>query len=333
MPAARDEGFEPPAAVGEIRRALLARPELDGWRDLRRLVERAVREGSLPCWDWCLLASRAAGGTDEDALPAATAVFSLFYAVHLVDDLLDEDPRGAQRELGEGPVANMASCLQGLAAVGLDAAALDDRSSARAQALLGRVAAETARGQHLDALGADDEDGYWRIVRAKTPPLFAGALELGALCGGAPPDAARRVGALGEDLGLLVQVSDDLADALARPASVDWRRPGTNLAILYAREAEHGERDRFRRLLTEASGEPDGLEVPGQLEELQSILLRSGAVSYGVYCMVEHSRAARSALGRLDLPDAEPLRYLIRRLGRPVASLLERVGAEVPEEL
>src|SRR5204863_239074 len=74
---------------------------------------------------------------------------------------------------------------------------------------------------------------------------FGGAFRLGALVGGAEAPVTDGLDRLGCVLGRLIQVSDDMNDALQVPAGADWQRRANNLPILYAMTAEHPERARF----------------------------------------------------------------------------------------
>ncbi|MGQ0641429.1 MAG: polyprenyl synthetase family protein [Gemmatimonadaceae bacterium] len=69
----------------------------------------------------------------------------------------------------------------------------------------------------LDALAFSEND-YELLIRAKTAALFAGACEVGALCGAAAYRGAMRT--YGTQLGMAFQVVDDLLDYTASSATV-----------------------------------------------------------------------------------------------------------------
>ncbi len=167
------------------------------------------------------------------------------------------------------------------------------------------------------------EEAYWQVVRQETPPLFGCALELGALCGGAEPELAAHLGELGVGLGEIIQISDDLGDAMARPAAPDWQRRWTNLPILYARQAAHPERERFAVL-------HDRAEDPEALAEAQAILVRSGAVSYAAYKILHAHEASIEALHRLPLRAPESLVEPFKTQIEPLEGVLESLGVSVP---
>jgi geranylgeranyl pyrophosphate synthase len=309
-----------------IRQRLIALPEVAAWPEMLRLVERAVHVESLSVWEYPVLAARAVGGNAEAALPGAAAIFCSLAAIHLVDDLLDEDPRGDYRRLGAGYAANLALAFQAAAHRVLEQAAPSAEVLAAAQASLARMALATAYGQSLDAHEVAGEEDYWRVMGAKTPPLFASALAVGGLLGGASVSLGRELEELGALIGEFIQVSDDLADSLKTPAGADWRRPRNSLPLLYALTADHPERDEFARLARE-------VEDPAALLAAQRILLRSGAVSFCLYQLIERGRRARGRLASIPIADPAPLARLLDLQRRPVYKLLEFLGVEEPLEL
>jgi len=312
--------------IGDIRKTLLATPGVSSWPEIVALVERPVDERVVYSWDYPLSSCESVGGRRDQALPGSAAIFSLLHSILLVDDMLDEDPRGAYRDLGPGRTANLALALQAVASRTL---ALTDQPAERRAALLScvaRISLTTAYGQHLDVGEVSGEEGYWRVVDQKTPPLFGGALFLGAVLGGGSLDTAAKMEELGLFFGRLVQVSDDVKDALEKPASPDWRRRDNNLPILYATTADHPQKNRFYELLDHV----DDLKALG---EAQDILVKSGAISFCVYRMTEEYRAAEAHVAGMNLESPQALLALMERLVKPVKALFQKVGVEPSEVL
>ncbi|MFL5541116.1 MAG: polyprenyl synthetase family protein, partial [Longimicrobiaceae bacterium] len=239
-------------------------------------------------------------------------------AIHLVDDIIDGEERSIV-DLPPALRANLALALQCIAIEVLGEAPLALQAPLiRAAAAAGR---ETARGQELDAAGADDEEAYWRIVEAKTPPLFTAALRMGALSGGAAPAAAEMLAAAGVPLGVLVQLGDDLGDVMSEALHPDWRRPGDNVALRFALEADHPERERFHALVPRAAD-------PAARAEAREILVRSGAFSFCVHHMRVAAEEARRLVLDAPLADHAPVLELVDHIAAPVAELLAQVGVD-----
>jgi len=161
-------------------------------------------------------------------------------------------------------------------------------------------------------------------VEAKTPPLFGSALYVGALLARGSRELAQSLEGLGFQIGKLIQINDDLKDALEVPARPDWQQQWNNLPILYAMTADHEERLRFIELL-------DQIEQPEALSEAQEILFRCGAVSYCAYHIIELYRDAQRRLGSLSLPDPEPIDGILQQFIGPLESLFQAAGIETPE--
>jgi geranylgeranyl diphosphate synthase, type I len=309
----------------ELRDRIRGLRQISSWPQMLELVNRAVhRESSV--WEYPVAACRAVGGSEEAALPAAAAVFCSAISIHLVDDILDEDPRGDYRILGSGEVSNYALAFQAAGHLLLSDPEIPLQVRAALQASFADLSLSTCFGQGLDAREAKVEEEYWRIVECKTPPLFSEALRMGALLGGAPAETAERLACLGRVLGRSVQVGDDATDALATPARADWKRRGNSLPMLYAMTAPHPDREEFLHLSTLVEG-------PEALAAAQKILLRSGAVSYCALKLFELWREARDLLARLPLANPDPISRLIEVHQRPLQRLFESVGVEELAEL
>jgi octaprenyl-diphosphate synthase len=302
-----------------LKARLRTLPQVTAWPQMRNLIERAVHLDLQSVWELPTIACQAVGGTSEEALIGAAAVFCSLTSIHLVDDMLDDDPQGDYRRIGAGTAANLALAFQAAGHCLLDEAEVAPAVRAELHASLGRMALATAFGQHLDSSEVGSEEEYWQVVNAKTPPLFAAAFRLGALLGGAPAAVIADLERLGAVLGSFVQVSDDLADALRAPAGADWQRRANNLPILYAMTADHPAREEF---LTLSAASHD----PASLAAAQLLLLRSGGVSYCVFKMTELAHQARAILAGIPLHDREPMERLLTAKLLPLEHLLAKAG-------
>src|SRR5262245_40109876 len=105
-----------PMSIDAIRSLILQVPELANWGEVVKLIEKPIRDAGIYTWDYCRVGCLAVGGAAEMALPGEAAILCSLISIHLVDDVLDGDPRGLYHRLGAGTVANMALALQGAAA-------------------------------------------------------------------------------------------------------------------------------------------------------------------------------------------------------------------------
>jgi geranylgeranyl pyrophosphate synthase len=309
----------------DIKAQVSGLPEVAAWPEMAVTFERSVPQFSRK-WGLPLLACQAVGGETSAAISAAAATACIQLSLLLVDDMLDEDPKGVHLQLGQATTANLAFAFQAAAFRVIEHAPVEAERRAAVSASLARMALTSAFGQNLDVQNLSSEEDYWRIVQAKTAFCFGEALYIGALLGKATSGVAEGLRDFGFLAGQILQVYDDLADALQSPASPDWKQSRNNLAILYALTADHPDRIRFRALLPQ-------VDDPQALQTAQQILIRCGAVSYCAYHVIKRYQAARQLLDSTPLADPTPMLDLLAWQIKPLVTLLEKVGAEVPLEL
>jgi geranylgeranyl pyrophosphate synthase len=310
----------------DIVELVLELPEVAAWPEMADIFGYAMTEHRIKLWEFPVLACQAVGGEEASALPAAAAISCLQLGLILIDDMLDSDPRGAYRELGHAAAANMAFAFQAAAFRALTDAPVEKARRDALCAVLAQMTLTVALGQYLDARNLDTEDEYWRVAETKSAPYFGSALQLGALLGGASPDAAKPLYDIGFLVGVGINIYDDMMDALATPAKPDWGLGRNNLAILYALTADHPERAELEALRAQ-------VDDAQMLDAAQRILIRCGAISYCVYHIIQRHQAARQLLNSIPLPDPQPLRGLLADQSEPLVRLLESVGVAIPPEL
>lgn len=298
-------------------------PLLQSWSDLQVILERAASTKSKQ-WELPVIACLAVGGSVRQAIPAVAALACAQISIILIDDMLDEDPRGEYHRIGAGRAANFASTLQ---AASLDAFALSDISPAvklAAQQSINHMILTTTYGQDLDIQNPPDEVAYWHIVENKSAPFFGAALHIGALLGNASDEAAAGLEKLGRLYGEMIQIHDDLNDTMATPANPDWVQRRSPLPILFAQLVDHPEQARFVELCRNIS-------TPEALSDAQDILVRSGAVSYCVDQLLHRYQAAREILDAIPLVHREHLDALLLEVIAPVQQLFREMGQTPPE--
>ena len=309
----------------QIKAAIFALPEIAAWPEMASVFGRTSGKLSTE-WELPYLACQAVGAAPEAALPGAAAIAAIQLSIVLVDDMLDDDPRGDYHHLGYGPTANMALAYQAAAFALIKNAPVEGERRAALSAWLAHIGLGTALGQYYDAHNTGDEAAYWKVARGKSAPFYGGALALGAVLGGASPEVVEGLNQLGFLIGETAQIYDDLGDALRSPARPDWQHGRNNLPILYALTASYPERARFEECLAQVAD-------PDRLREAQAILVQCGAVSYCAFQAAQRYRTAKALLASLPLADRGPLAEALSRQSRPLVALFRAAGAEPPADL
>ncbi|GAB4564062.1 MAG: hypothetical protein Kow0047_13440 [Anaerolineae bacterium] len=309
----------------QILRQLAKLLYMPTWPELRKLfLDREQPRGD---WQLAVMACRAVGGREEDALPAVAAIACIKASFILVDGILDEDPVGLHNDMGWGRAANLGLGLLAAGNALIEAAPWPTEQKLAVIASLSRMALTGAAGQELDAQNRASEDAYWEVVRAKGSPFYASSLEIGALVGGASAELARQMWEFGALFGEIVQIYDDLEDAFKVPAAPDWQRGYNNLAILFGLLADHPDKERLIELRAHITQEA------GALREAQEILVRCGAVAYCLYHLTQRVQKAREMIEQMVLSDARLMWELLDTQVAPLRDWLHTIGSQVPSEL
>ena len=153
------------------------------------------------------------------------------------------------------------------------------------------------------ATGVDPIDHYFAVLAGKTGSLFATAAEFGATFAGASADVVELMRRFGEEIGVAFQLSDDILDIAAEPAS-SGKTPGTDLRegvptlpVLYALRPDPvaGSSARLRDLVSRP------LTDDADLAEALTLLRASGAMASARQTLEVYADRARVLLQ--DLPD------------------------------
>ena len=297
---------------------LLTFPNFDSWQEMRRILQQLAAKHPRD-WKLPVIACQAIGEVPEKAIPASAALACAQISIILVDDMLDDDPRGEYHRIGSGRAANLALAFQ---AAAMDALVKSEASSAVQQAALdslNRMMLTTAYGQELDIQNPSDEASYWRVVENKSAPFYGCAIHLGALLAEAGEAVTRNLERLGRLYGEMIQIHDDLNDTMAVPANPDWLQKRRPLPILFALSVEHPDRKRFVDLYEDISR-------GNALQEAQEILIRCGAVSYCVDQLIRRHQVTQDILNKTPLANKEGVDSLIEDVIAPVRKLFQTLG-------
>lgn len=173
----------------------------------------------------------ALGGDTERALPAACAV-EMVHTYSLVHDDLpsmdDDDTRRGMPTLHKyAGEANAILAGDRLLVEAFRTLSLTPGPPGRVNGMMLRLAdASGARylvgGQFMDMFPPEDADEAWitTMVRGKTAALIRASLELGAMSAGADSGLLSAVSELGDRLGFLFQLTDDILDVTGSQAEM-----------------------------------------------------------------------------------------------------------------
>lgn len=296
----------------------------DSWPELGSVLRRAASKRPRD-WQLPIMACEALGASAEKAIPAAAALACAQISIILLDDVLDEDPRGEYHRIGRGRAANLALAYQAAGVDALLGSQTGPHIKLEALNSLNLMMLKTAYGQDLDIQNPAHESSYWRVVENKSAPFFGCALQLGALFGEASTHAAGEFERLGKLYGEMIQIHDDLNDTMAVPANADWLQGRKPLPILFAQTVDHPDRARFEQLYQDISAKES-------LPEAQDILIRCGAVSYCIDQLLRRYRAAQELLNKMPLSNKGTVDSLLKAVIAPVRKLFETLGVspEIP---
>ncbi|MBL8099464.1 MAG: polyprenyl synthetase family protein [Anaerolineales bacterium] len=291
------------------------------WNELQSLFQK-VAKSKPKHWLLPLYACEAVGGNINQAMPAILAVGCSHISIVLVDDMLDEDERGEYVKLGKPAVANMASALQSVAVHVITESGLNQNAKLQAIETVNEMFFATTIGQYWDVNSiVKDEDDYWKITKAKSSPFFGASFQLGALIGGASFEKSLQIKELGSMYGEMIQIHDDVDDALSQPAKPDWESNNKCLPILFASMVDHPQKNRFNKM------RPNARTNLKSLEEAQEILIQCGAISYCMYQLLERYEIVKEKISKINLQKKESLQKVFDDVVQPVYQLFNEIDS------
>lgn len=247
--------------------------------EVMRLALRSKSEGGRDPSLWTSLPGlccQAAGGEAQWADPLAAAWLLFFAAAHLMDSVEDRDePDPWWAEQGSGLALNVATGLYFSACLALqelDNLPLAPQTQRAAAVQVLQPFLLMSSGQYADFNTPEPTlDEYWRIAAAKSGAFFSLACQAGARLATDQPQALQGFQQFGLNIGLLVQILDDLGDYRAlteQKGTVNARSLLRSLPAAYLREVgTSGAIERFHRLVWEAGQNPEAVGEIAQIIE------------------------------------------------------------------
>ena len=189
-----------------------------------------------------LLASAAEDASEQRSVTVAAIVELMHLATLVHDDSVDHSVLRRGLPTVNALFSHQVSVIMGDFLYSRALTALVGLGDLELIRIVTDVANELTIGE-MRQLGAVDalaftEDEYYRLVRAKTASLIAGACECGALCGA--PRFRQPLAQYGDRLGVAFQIADDLLDYLGdqavtgKPGGLDLREHKVTLPLIAA---------------------------------------------------------------------------------------------------
>lgn len=180
-------------------------------------------------------------------------------------------------------------------------------------------------GQQMDMDFADREQvtlaEYEAMIGAKTAALFAGAVVMGAICGGASAEQIRLIDEFGYELGIAFQIQDDLLDCYGNEQELGKRIGGDIVEgkksfLMVAALERADEKTRYRLLSTLHNKE---MIAEQRIATILDVYAQLGIRAIAESAVTQHTDKALAALAALNLPKTEPLRELALELTKRIA--------------
>lgn len=156
------------------------------------------------------------------------------------------------------------------------------------------------------------ESAYFSVISGKTASLFSACMRVGALSVGAPAEDIERMGQIGELMGLVFQIRDDIFDYypssdIGKPSGHDIMEGKVTLPLLYA--LQHGPADEAEKMksILENSEVLDAEQV----EQLVEFAKAVGGIEYA---QAKMKNIAFDAKKLLDMQPESPARDALKCL-------------------
>ena len=244
------------------------------------------------------------GGSANDTIPVAAAWRALHLAAKLFDDVEDgDDVIVASKVLSPGIAVNLATGFMAISNIILveHEFLLPDAEVARRSLVqeFNRTVLQMCVGQHRDL--EDDQfldiDEYRKIMAAKSGSFFQLAAWSGARCGTNDEDILSLMESFGYNLGMMLQLNDDLQDFRKEGPGGDLAAGKPTFPVYYALSvASPPEQKRLLSLLNEAP-----TNVHAEMEA-RSLIRALGGEVYMMAEIMRYRRRAMAALDEMNLP-------------------------------
>jgi geranylgeranyl diphosphate synthase type I len=249
-----------------------------------------------------LFCCEAAYGDPVQAIPVSAAWMAFYFAAHLLDAVEDDEPpKYPAASSGKAGTINLSTGLIMAAELTLDALedhGIDQITARVVRTRLHKTIFEMCAGQHLDLQKHNPGiHACLEIAAAKSGSFFSAACYSGAILAMDDPGQLNCFSSYGYQLGMIVQIEDDIADFWDRDGrNNDLARGKWSLPVAYALEVLPAEEThRLKELLVEARTDRAAEQAARQT------ILAAGAILFLDLEVKKHYRLAEIAMRQLRL--------------------------------
>ena len=251
---------------------------------IRTIAHYIVESGGKRLRPALVVLSANAFGAKGDARFQLAAVIEFIHTATLLhDDVVDESNMRRGRKTANAQFGNAASVLVGDFLYSRAFQMMVSVGSLRVMEVVADATNIIAEGEVLQLLNVHDadtdEERYLKVIRYKTARLFQAATQVGAILGGASPEAEIAMMQYGMHLGTAFQLIDDVLDysgdlnATGKNLGDDLAEGKPTLPLIHAmREGNAGERAVIRHAIEEGGN--------ADLAAVMEAIGRTGALDY-----------------------------------------------------
>ena len=265
-----------------------------------------------------LLAAKMVGGKVTDAsIQGAVALELLHNASLMHDDVIDKSDERRGMSTVNKVWDNKVAVLMGDFFLSKCLVASNNTGSLDVSKILAGMVIRLSEGE-LEQLSNVrshllSEAAYFSVISGKTASLFSACMKVGAITVNATPEQIEQIGQIGELMGLIFQIRDDIFDyypavEIGKPSGHDIMEGKVTLPLLYALQHGATEDAEKMRTLIDQSRELDSEQV----EELVEFAKAVGGIEYAQAKMKNLAFEAKKLLEMYpDSPSREAIKSLI----------------------
>lgn len=209
------------------------------------------------------LAAKLVGNVTPATVNGAAALELLHNATLMHDDVIDQSPQRRGTDTINKIWDNRIAVLMGDFFLSKCLACSNATGSLEISNVLANMVSMLVEGE-LEQISnirsrMITEEAYFSVIRGKTASLFAACMKVGALSAGATPEQKERLAKVGELMGLVFQIRDDIFDyypatsQVGKPTGHDILEGKITLPLLYALQHAPVEESKRMREIIEQS--------------------------------------------------------------------------------